>query len=516
MGDRSTRPAGGSVLRLLLPALAGAALLQSVAACGDSTAGSANTAPVAVVSPVIGAVRGDTVVLDGTSSHDADGDSLTFTWSLVSAPAGSGAAISPVDGVSPAFVADRVGDYVVSLVVHDGHESSAPQGTAITVLVPAPAVTISTPTDLAVVTASPVTVTGEVDDPAATVTVNGVPGIVDPISGAYSASVPLQPGNNVITTEAVNPTGVGTAAIAVILNTADAPVVIVTSPADNFLVGKAYLVGVVPTPEMVPVRGVIRVFTTEAGNVPSVTVSGVAATVGDTSFSGCPAGLPKRCYKYSVTMALGRGRHTLQVIGTDVLSGADTASVTGASDVAYRPTGTEWSQENEKVTPVAWSGPTPRDSALTQTRTVNPRQNNRAHEVDGCSVPVPELDGTWRNDPMHAATQNVASTEFGAGSRPPTEFFIHGKKPARALPCNTHDVCYQTIGANRATCDTRFYDDMRAVCRKAYPTIEQPNLHPIYTAEQNQCYKWAQRYYDAVHTRGQPKFDKRQAQFAWQ
>jgi hypothetical protein len=237
--------------------------------------------------------------------------------------------------------------------------------------------------------------------------------------------------------------------------------------------------------------------------------------VGDTSFGGCPAGLPQRCFKFSLNLALDRGRYDLMVIGTDVLGGADTARVSGASDVAFRPTDAEWQTENRKISPTPWSGPTPRRAALTQTDTLHPLQNNRAHEVDGCSVPVPELDGTWRNNPMHAATQNVASTEFGAGSRPPTEQFLHGRGPARALPCNTHDVCYQTVGSSRATCDTNFYNAMRAVCARAYPTISQPALHPIYTAEQSSCYGWAKRYYDGVHTSGQSKFDERQTQFTW-
>jgi hypothetical protein len=165
---------------------------------------------------------------------------------------------------------------------------------------------------------------------------------------------------------------------------------------------------------------------------------------------------------------------------------------------------------------VPWSGPTPIHQAAIQTDTLHPRQNNRAHEVDGCSVPVPELDGTWRNDPMHAATQKVTSTEFGSGSRPPTDHFIHGKGPARALPCNKHDVCYQTVGSSRSTCDSNFYGDMRAVCAKAYPTISQPALHPVYTSEQKSCYTWAKRYYDGVSTsEGQKKFDLRQTQYAW-
>lgn len=487
-----------------------------LAGCGDSTSEPVNSAPVAMIEASPGAVRGDTVVLDGTGSSDADGDSLTFAWSLDAAPIGSSAVLVPSDGANPAFVADQVGNYLVTLIVNDGRAASAPQSITIPVAVPAPVVTIATPQDLAVVVSSPVTVTGEVDDPSATVSVNGVPASVDALTGAYTASVPLQEGSNVLTAEATNATGTGAASIAVILNTADAPAVIITAPAIKFLIGSTYFTGQTPVPATLQVKGVIRVFTVEAANTPSVTISGVAATVGDTTFGGCPTTLPKRCFKFSGTLSLGTGRYTVVVTGTDVLGGVGTAGVSGASDVAYQPTAAEWTAENKAISPTPWSGPTPRLFAMTQLDTANPRQNNRAHEVDGCSVPVPELDGTWRNDPMHAATMNEASTEFGSGSRPPTDHFIHGRGPARNLPCNRHDVCYQTVGSSKTTCDSNFYEDMKEVCRKAYPTISNPGLHPIYTSEQSSCYNWARRYYNGVGTpKGQTKFDDRQRQYKY-
>lgn len=504
------RPLPGGTL------VAGLCTLVAGLACGDSSPGPGNTRPVAVVAPVPGAFRGDTVIMDGTGSYDADGDSLGFAWTLVSAPAGSAAQLSPADGVSPAFVADRTGEYVVSLVVSDRRTASDPAGTTISVEVPAPAIMLTTPQDQDIVTASPVTVSGVVDDPAAAVAVNGAPVDVDAGTGSFSAEVPLAAGSNLVRVVAENPSGVDTAAVTVILNTADAPVVHVTQPKDGIVVGRAYLVGSTPQPEAVAVRGTIQVFTTEAANVPTLTVDGVPATLADTSFKGCPTSAPKRCFKFSATVSLGLGVHPLSVAGTDVLGGTDTARVTVVADVAWRPTDAEWTDENKKVGAIGWSGPTPRLAALTQTNPANPRQNNRAHEVDGCSVPVPELDGTWRNDPMHAATQNTASTEFGSGTRPPGDYFVHGQGPSRNLPCNAHDVCYQTVGSSKATCDTRFYNAMRAVCAAAYPTIDQPVLHPVYVAEQSSCYNWAKRYYDGVRTSaGQGKFDKRQAQFAY-
>ena len=54
----------------------------------------ANTPPIADAGPDQTALIGDTVELDGSGSTDADGDELTFAWSLTLVPAGSGAAIT--------------------------------------------------------------------------------------------------------------------------------------------------------------------------------------------------------------------------------------------------------------------------------------------------------------------------------------------------------------------------------------------------------------------------------------
>jgi hypothetical protein len=85
-----------------------------------------NTAPVANAGPDQSAHVGVTVTLDGSGSSDADGDPLTYQWSLVSKPNGSSATLTNPSSVNPTFVLDRAGDYVVRLIVHDGREASAP------------------------------------------------------------------------------------------------------------------------------------------------------------------------------------------------------------------------------------------------------------------------------------------------------------------------------------------------------------------------------------------------------
>src|SRR5437762_3470836 len=85
--------------------------------------GSASAASVTNVSLLANADADKTVQvgvrvqLDGSHSTDVDGAALTFNWSLVSAPAGSTAALTNPAAVAPTFLADRAGNYVVQLIV---------------------------------------------------------------------------------------------------------------------------------------------------------------------------------------------------------------------------------------------------------------------------------------------------------------------------------------------------------------------------------------------------------------
>ncbi len=85
-----------------------------------------NSAPVANAGPDQSAVVGQTVQLDGSSSSDVDGDTLTYQWAFTAVPPGSQAALSDPAAVQPTFVVDKPGTYVVQLLVNDGRASSAP------------------------------------------------------------------------------------------------------------------------------------------------------------------------------------------------------------------------------------------------------------------------------------------------------------------------------------------------------------------------------------------------------
>ncbi len=85
-----------------------------------------NSPPVANASPDQTVNQGDTIHLDGSGSHDVDGDALTFHWSLSSVPQGSTATLSDTSAMNPTFVADKAGAYIARLVVNDGSADSAP------------------------------------------------------------------------------------------------------------------------------------------------------------------------------------------------------------------------------------------------------------------------------------------------------------------------------------------------------------------------------------------------------
>ncbi len=101
-----------------------------------------NIEPVAISSAVATAVVGDTVTLDGSLSSDANGDALTYNWSLVSQPALSTAFLKDTMSSAPYFMADAEGSYEVSLSVNDGMVESETVNTTIEVISVQTAITI--------------------------------------------------------------------------------------------------------------------------------------------------------------------------------------------------------------------------------------------------------------------------------------------------------------------------------------------------------------------------------------
>ena len=88
-----------------------------------------STGPVAPVAHMGSDQRvnsGASVTLDGAPSTDVTEPLLTYTWALISKPAGSTAVLNNPNAVRPTFTADIAGAYVAQLIVSDGVRQSAP------------------------------------------------------------------------------------------------------------------------------------------------------------------------------------------------------------------------------------------------------------------------------------------------------------------------------------------------------------------------------------------------------
>lgn len=103
-----------------------------------------NSSPIADVGDDKVGVMGQIIALDGSLSSDADQDSLTYSWSLLSVPNGSSAVIADNDQMMASLTPDTTGDYVAQLIVNDGCLDSNPDSALVTISVnQAPQITSS-------------------------------------------------------------------------------------------------------------------------------------------------------------------------------------------------------------------------------------------------------------------------------------------------------------------------------------------------------------------------------------
>ena len=109
--------------------------LKSVASTVTVSAAVANVAPVANAGAVQNVTTGTLVTLDGSASSDANGDALTYAWTLTSKPASSAASLSNTTSAKPSFTADIAGTYVGTLIVSDGKLSSPAKAVTVTAAV---------------------------------------------------------------------------------------------------------------------------------------------------------------------------------------------------------------------------------------------------------------------------------------------------------------------------------------------------------------------------------------------
>ncbi|NOZ88048.1 MAG: PKD domain-containing protein [Deltaproteobacteria bacterium] len=98
-----------------------------------------NNPPIADAGADKSAKPGSLVLLDGSGSSDADGDTLTYSWSFDSKPATSNLKdtdIQPNNSESaakPSFIPDAEGEYVITLEVNDNRGGSDTDSVTVTV-----------------------------------------------------------------------------------------------------------------------------------------------------------------------------------------------------------------------------------------------------------------------------------------------------------------------------------------------------------------------------------------------
>ncbi|MCC6144075.1 MAG: PKD domain-containing protein, partial [Candidatus Hydrogenedentes bacterium] len=93
-----------------------------------------NTAPIANAGPDQTVFLRTVVNLDGSGSSDADGQPLSFRWTILEAPQGSSAALGNANTANPQIQVDAFGQFIIQLIVNDGQTDSAPDTVVVTVV----------------------------------------------------------------------------------------------------------------------------------------------------------------------------------------------------------------------------------------------------------------------------------------------------------------------------------------------------------------------------------------------
>lgn len=105
---------------------------DSAAATVTVNASTDNAVPVASAGANQTVLLNTLVALDGTASTDADRQPITFSWVLLSQPAGSTVSLTGANTARPTFTPVVAGAYAASLVVSDGQSNSAPAVVTVT------------------------------------------------------------------------------------------------------------------------------------------------------------------------------------------------------------------------------------------------------------------------------------------------------------------------------------------------------------------------------------------------
>lgn len=352
-----------------------------------------------------------------------------------------------------------------------------------------PKVTIDSPADLGLLTSSPITVSGTVDDKAATVMVNGVPASVE--NGVFSASVPIAQGFHTVTALAQNVAGSSSASVRVFVIIGFSPTVRIVSPVEGFVLGDAESRPPVP----VTVQGWVRDNRLLPEGQPVVTVlfNGLPSTASVSQGVSAECQFSQRCWNFSAKMEFPPPTGVFLSIEVEAQIGGVTVSrlVSGIVDFCIVHGGCD-------------------GASLFQ----GCKQNRGCIlPPDGCSAPLPQA---LQNNPTRGKW-GLASTAFGMNEDFEGEeddvYTVFGQPRAIKLPCNLHDTCYPTCPkeqtrsgfiAGHLACDLKFYIDMKGVCRRAYPESTCPVARigiaacPAWRLEKSACNAWARVYFEAV------------------
>jgi hypothetical protein len=220
-----------------------------------------------ITSPISGTVvSGSLLPLFGTVSDSLSG---------VSAVTCNGTAAAVSGTLFSCDLSLAVGANSISVQATDVAGNTSSSSLTVT-FVSGPNVTITSPTSLQLFGANPITITGTIDDPQATVSANGVNGTVSGNTFTISG-VNLHETKNLLTVMATNAAGgTSTATVTVFLDTTP-PQVHIDSPRDGAVVNTSQLTVMGNVNDLV--SGTVN------GDQVSVSVNGITANVSNRSFA---------------------------------------------------------------------------------------------------------------------------------------------------------------------------------------------------------------------------------------
>ncbi|MEY3288356.1 MAG: hypothetical protein RLZZ419_598 [Pseudomonadota bacterium] len=153
------------------------------------------------------------------------------------------------------------------------------------------------------------------------------------------------------------------------------------------------------------------------------------------------------------------------------------------------------------------------DYAALQAKCPQKVQNKtKNHEIDGCSNSPDDLE-SWDNLPFVTnynfyVTNPIWGTVLGSIS--------NEVAASQTLPCNIHDICYQSCNSDQTTCDNALGDGITASCDIGYPfpcSGADASECVEYDEEYNSCRSIGPEYTNAVANFGGSAYKERQAQY---